>query len=215
MTSWRQLKHLGLWPFHKIILGLGERTEGEREEHCLRASKQYLCCYRQDEEVLRASSLCARLYCCLCFLKQRSWGQGARPDSSLSALLQVRTSARGRSTACGPPMSAHGKPGWTLCHTLTKVTFTSRLLKGHSMTPGAGEEEEGEGSFIPFFFFFKFVTTTWKKYTLSLLLYCPLSRPALAPSLPKCYSISSPFISFNSWLVDFLLSLHFILSAEL
>lgn len=100
--------------------------------------------------------MCARLYSCLCFLKQRSWGQGACPDSSLSALLQVRTSARGRSTACGPPTSAHGKPGWTLCHTLTKVTFIFRLLKGHSMTPGAGEEEEGEGSFLPFSFFFFF-----------------------------------------------------------
>lgn len=117
--------------------------------------------------------MCARLCSCLCFLKQRSWGQGACPDSSLSALLQVRTSARGRSTACGPPTSAHGKPGWTLCHTLTKVTFIFRLLKGHSMTPGAGEEEEGEGSFLPFSFFFLICCHCLKKICLVFSLVLP------------------------------------------
>lgn len=151
----------------------------------------------------------------VCAPKAEELGTGACPDSSLSTLLQVRTSARGRSTACGPPTSAHGKPGWTLCHTLTKVTFTSRLLKGHSMTPGAGGEEEGEGSFLPclfYLFIFNLLPVPEKIYLVFALVLPPLLT-CTGTSFSKRYTISSPFTGFNGWLLDFLLFIHIVLSA--
>jgi len=88
------------------------------------------------------------------------------------------------------------------------------------MTPGAGEKEEGEEGFLSSFFlslfFFSNLLLLLEKIHLAFALVLPpLSQPILAPSLPKCCSVSFTLVGLTGCLLDFVLFLHFVVSAEL